>query len=407
VVAYRAGQAGVADELRHRYSKGFLVALTIPNAYPGGAADVIAEVNAKENGHRNVDGYAYRIHRQTWANAHEGEMDTLWAQVRPATSKLPARYAEANAKQRAAIVSAVAANATAYNTMKDAIWRDMRDAVARTVVGNNRYIPDSAQSFAAAQRAVAGDSGTAVLGKAMIYHKAATDIPQKVNDTVTAVRATLAANAPVTAAPNQTTSDAEAARVRFLTISAHGGPGWMGGHGEAAGAAMRNRDVAGIVASMSASLASDVRVRLFSCHTARTMRDEEDEGTIADAFREELHAKGHSGGAVVGHTESGDTQKNSATRFLHTSAEDGRHDWRANAIFGDAYLREFMRERGVSTLTKQQLAKVRSHASAFFGRECWMEDLSNEEALRRSSRARWEARHTTKEQALRLTTTIP
>ena len=397
----RAGAAGQADELRAKFAGGVLVSMTIPDAYEN-PESVIAEAAATPNGHRGLDGYAYDVHRAAWAGAHMSDADRLWHAARagagPSGAALPESYSAATPAQRTRILAALAKSAQ-KNELKDLMWAAMPQPIARTIVGNNRYIPNSAQGYAAQQHAAAGDTGALVLGKAMYFNKATTDIPGKVTATSAAVGAVLAAHAPASGpAADQAAKDSKVAKVRFLTISSHGAPGWMGGHGAASDAAFRTRDVPAIVGGMASVLAADVRVRLFACHTTRAMTSDESEGTIADMFRDELNKAGKSEGAVIGHTESGDTQTNSTTRFLHSKDKTAKADWRGRQVFTDAWIREFATSLGVSTLTAKQLGKLRTAMVEFFGRECWMEDISDMEHLTASSRERWRARHQTRAQ---------
>lgn len=392
----RSGPAGVADEIRTRFAGGVLVSLTIPDAYAN-HQDVINEAAAQANGHRGLDGYAYDVHRRAWADAHTSDVNRLWTQVRGGlgakAARLPESYSAATGAQKANILAALKGSA-AKNDMKDLMWASMSEAIAKTVVTNNRYIPNSAQGYAAQQRAAAADSGALQLGKAMVFNKATTDIPQKVTATSAAVASALQAHAPATgAAADQAQKDAKASKVRFLTISSHGSPGWMGGHGAASDAAFRSRDVPTIVSGMANVLAADVRLRLFACHTARTMNDQENQGTIADIFREELNNAGKTEGAVIGHTESGDTQRNSTTRFLHTSSKDAKADWRGSQVFTGTWVREYLTSLGVTHATAKQVSKLQTAMRDFFGRECWMEDITDMERLTATSRERWRMRH--------------
>lgn len=392
----RSGPAGLADEIRANFAGGVLVSMTIPDAYANHDA-VIAEAGQTANGHRGLDGYAYDVHRRAWADGHQSDVNRLWTPVRAAlgakAAQLPESYSAASAPQKERILAALKGSSS-KNELKDLMWAAMPVPIAKTVVTNNRYIPNSAQGYATQQRAAAGDSGALQLGKAMIFNKATTDIPGKVTATSAAVAATLRAHAPAGgAAADQDQKDAKASRVRFLTISSHGAPGWMGGHGAASDSAFRNRDVPTIVSGMANVLAPDVRLRLFACHTARTMTNDENQGTIADLFREELHAAGKTEGAVIGHTESGDTQRNSTTRFLHTSSKDAKADWRGNQVFTEAWIRQYLTSLGVTNATNKQVSKLRTAMRDFFGRECWMEDISDMARLTETSRARWRMRH--------------
>ncbi len=384
--APRSGDAGKADRLRQKWPKGMLVSLSIPAAYKS-PEDAIKYV---EGGH-SLDSYAYRVHYPKWAQEHEDTIQAKWTTIRPANSKLPAKYSDATPKQKKAIIAKVSKNRAAYRDIKAKMWSDesWRLKLAKTAYGNNKYIPNSTASFAKAQGAVAGEGGTVQFGKSMIYNKPA-ELSSKVVATSKAAAALLKANPLATGtAP---AADATTSKVRFLTIASHGWPTGMGGHGAAHSAKFSKKQVPGIVSAMSSALTGDVRIRLFACKTSRVKNSQDSEGSIGDAFRDALLAEGKKDGAVIGHTESGDTQRNSKTRFMKANSGTGHLDWRYNTVFDTAFINTWLAQVGAKP-TKATRKVARSELKAFFGREGWMEDITDEAALIKSVRARWNAKY--------------
>lgn len=390
----RSGTAGQADELRQRFPKGFLVSLSIPAAFDS-VDDAYNE--AKENGYKHVDGYAYKVHFPKWAPANSGTVQNVWKTLRGEMGKkgekLPESYSAADSKAKGKIHSAIMGSSY-WDAVRRTMYGDdtALKALAKIAYGNNKHIPNSAASYAKEQRAVAADGGAVAFGKSMIYNKKG-EIASLVTGTAAAVGQVLDQNPPADGAKEgQATQDAAAAKARFVTISAHGSSKWMGGHGKASAANLTSKDVPAIVGGMASALAPDVRVRLFACHTSKGKNDStKGEGTIADVFREELNKAGKTEGAVIGHRESGETQTNSTTRFFSAGGADGAADWGAKDVFTTEYLQGFLAARGLTG--SDNYKAVKKAASAYFGREGWMEELKSLEALQKSVRARWEAEY--------------
>ncbi len=386
----RSGDAGKADEIRSRFPDGILVSLSVPAAY-----DSLEEVLKVIKSPKDISAYAYRARLARWAKGvGAGPFQAAWEAVRGKKSKLPKSYAKATKRQQARIRAKVKKSGERAK-VKASMCSTYKEVLAKTMLGNNKHIPRSAAGYAKAQRAVAGQGGVK-LGKSMVYHKA-DEIGSLTTATSEAVAALLAANPPVDAAPNQAELDKKTALVRLLTVSAHGWPNGMGGHGKAAAARLHKSQVRGIIAAAAGSLAPDVRVRLFACHTARVKgKSQRGEDTIADEFREALHEQGKTKGAVIGHRESGETQTNWTTRFFATKGQSGYEDWMAKDLFGKAYAKSFLASRGFVTTGKAGGRNIRilmKAQVAFFGREGWMEDISSKQALQKGVRARWEKKY--------------
>jgi hypothetical protein len=255
--------------------------------------------------------------------------------------------------------------------------------------GNNKHIPNSSQSFAKAQGAVAGEGGTVKIGKSMIYNTAS-ELPGKTVETSKAAAALLKANPPAEGATPA--EDVRTARVRFLTITSHGWPTGMGGHARAHGANFNKRRVPKLVGAMAGVLAPDVRVRLFACKTSRVKRSQDSEGSIGDAWRDALFDAGKTAGAVIGHTESGESQTNRTVRILGADSDTGHHDWRAGKVFDKAFVVEWLAQIGAkNNALHRKTAKIMMRK--FYGREGWMEDLSDLKSLKASVQKRWNAKH--------------
>ena len=394
----RTGPAGDADTLRQRFKKGVLVSLTIPAAY-----DSTDEVIQHVDDGNALDAYAYDLNFPKWAAEHPGEMQGYWATIRaanPKMQKLPEDFATADKSMKGKIIGAVKANKDDWKAIRCAMWADAgwKLTLAKTAVANNKFIPDSAASFAKAQGAVAGDDGTVQIGQSMTYNKPG-EMGVLVNQTSGAVKTLLEANPPAEgSAADQATQDDATAKVQFLTISSHGWPTGMGGHGHAKDATFNAKKVPEIIGSMAGSLAPDVRVRLFACQTSHTgtgATPDEGEGSLGDVFRDALLAEGKTDATVIGHTESGHTQENSTTRFFGKDAEGKNYDdWRGKAVFDGDFAREYLEKKGAPVTGKNESA-ILAEMRRFFSRECWMGDITSLDALKESSRALWYDRYPT------------
>ncbi len=375
---------GAADALRQRFPGGVVVALSIPDAFQSGA-----DAAKQAKGPGDLDPYAFRyvLSQMAATPADHPRLQRLWSAARKPTSPLPADVTQATKAQRNQIAAAMH-DVAAVNA---AMFADtnLRQRVGTVACKNNLVFQWEAKQFASAEGAVAADRGKVELGRHLTY-RTKDDIPKLVASTSAAVAALLAANP---ATPARAAADAQVARVRFLALATHGSSGSMHGRGAAAGAHIGQADVPSLVSRMARHLSSDVRVRLFACSTAAKQ-----EGGMADAWRDALHAEGKREGAVIGHTTYGPAVANPKTRFFSTASTTGANDWRAREgsapVFDDAYAKATLTRYG-RPANAANLAAMRQSLDTFFSRECWMEDATDVTTLRQLSRARFERRYPT------------
>lgn len=390
----RPGNAGKADDIRDRFPQGILASLTIPRAYDTDEAAQEKIQTAKE-----VDPYAYAVIFPQWAQSNPAEINAVWRVIRPQNSPLAPLFEANNPTQQKTILKQIQGNKTHWPQIQEKIFAAHTPQLKTLTFKNNRHIPDSAGTFAKAQGAVSAQSGEVVVGEAMIYKKKE-EIPALVNATAQAVAQLLQNNPAPDATPEQATQDQTTAKIRALTISAHGEGGWMGGHGQAKDAGFLTSHVSGLVGQMASALTSDVQVRLFACATAakgdgqQKPGEEHAPGGMADAFREALHDNQKTDGGVVAHKESGETQFNRSTQFLSAKSKDGISSWSFLDVVGPDYVQDLLARYELPTTGARGQGNVKLLGAAlqkFFGREAWMEDVSSLDALKQSARARWES----------------
>jgi len=308
---------------------------------------------------------ALRATTRTARSARQREARTLTS-MRTALRTLPAQFPIATARQQRLIRSALFEHMT--NPVKDYLWENHHEPLARIEFQNNAEFQSQAQAFAQSHQSLALVGGQLRIGQHMTYHTP-NEIPQQVNAVHTAVRQLLRDH------PGQAEAgagdDEAIARVKSMALFAHGGRGWMGGHHEAASADFRTRDVPAMINAMSSVLASDIRLALFACSTgsgstARGASDAErtGEGSLADTFAEQL-ARDHAESTVMGHTTAAHTVRNANIRaFSGTGDEGGRNIQVARPsgtpLLNDELINSEQERTGINAAVTQQIESLQA-----------------------------------------------
>lgn len=331
----------ISNELRNRFPNGMLVVLTIPRAFPGGLSSVTA---------KQITKYAYR------------------------------KYSKRTGITKSELKKKVSNGDTA-----------VIDALRRLSFSNEEEITRAAKRFASSHHAVGVKGDEITTGQYLVYRNQG-EIASIINHIYQKVKALLQDNpAPHGGGP----SPEQVATIRNLAFVSHGAKDKMFGNFAAGQAKFQKQQVQDVIAAISPTLAPDVRVRLFSCSTAKG-----GEGSFSDAIRDALFPE-HQQAMVMGHRKIGRALDNPLVSYFYGKGES----WRIDELITDNFLANEAVRLGVvenyevpsPKVVRAMRKELGKPMLKFFSQEAWMKDLSatsakqpDKSAMMRSLQQAWQ-----------------